>query len=466
WLRGENNRWLTYREIAPRLAEYVNNMGFTHVELMPVAEHFYYPSWGYQVSNFYAPTSRYGTPQDFMYLVDYLHQQGIGVLADWVPAHFPKDEAGLSNFDGTHLYSYSDWRERELWQWGTNMFNWGRHEVRSFLIANALFWLENYHIDGIRVDAVSFMTYRDASRAQWVPNIHGGKENLEAVAFLKDFNIAAHGQYPGILTIAEESTSWSMVSRPTYMSGLGFSMKWAMGWMNNTLKYMHHDPLDRKYYQWLITKYPEYAFSENFMLPLSHDEVAQGKGSLLEKMRGDRWQQFANLRLLIGNMFAMPGKKLLFMGSEFGQSEEWNLNRSLDWHLLQYPEHAGVQRFVRDWNHLYLNEPILHEMDFDPSGFEWIDAADTQHSVISVLRKGKDQTESVLVVFNFTPVPRFNYRIGVPEGGYWREILNSDSEIYSGGNVGNPGGVMAQHVPVHGRPYSLNLTLPPLGMLI
>ena len=466
WMRvPEEGRPLTYRELAPRLADYVARLGFTHVEFLPLMEHPFYGSWGYQTTGYFAPTSRYGSPQDFMYLVDYLHQHGIGVILDWVPSHFPTDEHGLGYFDGTHLYEHADPRQGFHPDWNSFIFNYGRNEVRSFLMSSALFWLDRYHVDGLRVDAVASMLYLDYSRkdGEWIPNEYGGNENLEAIAFLRRFNQDVYRACPDVQTIAEESTAWPMVSRPTYVGGLGFGMKWDMGWMHDTLEYMSQDPIHRKYHHDKLTFRMVYAFSENFVLPLSHDEVVHGKGSLLGKMPGDDWQKFANLRLLYGYMYAQPAKKLLFMGGEFGQWREWNHDQSLDWHLSQLPPHAGLQRWVRDLNGLYRGEPALHELDFDPAGFEWIDCNDTMSSTISLLRKARSTDDRILIVCNYTPVPRHNYRVGAPNGGHWREVLNSDALEYGGSGQGNLGGVEAAPIPFHGRPYSLNLTLPPLA---
>ncbi len=468
WMRvpEEGNRSLTYREIAPKLTEHMQRMGFTHVEFLPITEHPFFGSWGYQTTGFFAPTSRYGTPQDFMYLVDYLHQHNIGVILDWVPSHFPTDQHGLSFFDGTHLYEHADPRQGYHPDWGSYIFNYGRNEVNSFLISSAFFWLDKCHIDGLRVDAVASMLYLDYSRkdGEWIPNQHGGKENLEAVAFLRRFNKAIYGSFPDAVTIAEESTSWLMVSRPTYLGGLGFGMKWDMGWMHDTLSYMENDPIHRKFHHNQLTFRMLYAFNENFVLPLSHDEVVHGKGSLLNKMPGDDWQKFANLRSLFGYMYAQAAKKLLFMGGEFGQWREWNHDSSLDWHLLQSPLHAGLQKWVADLNRTYRSISALHELDCDPSGFEWIDCNDSENSIISLIRKGTDPNDIVLVVCNFTPLPRFNYRIGVPARGFWKELLNSDAQEYGGSGVGNLGGVEAEEHPCHGRPYSLSITLPPLSV--
>lgn len=469
WMRvpEEGYRSLSYREIAPKLTEYVQQLGFTHVEFLPITEHPFFGSWGYQATGFFAPTSRYGTPQDFMYLVDYLHQHNIGVILDWVPSHFPTDQHGLAYFDGTHLFEHADPRQGFHPDWGSFIFNYGRNEVRSFLISSAYFWLDKCHIDGLRVDAVASMLYLDYSRkdGEWVPNQHGGKENLEAISFLRRFNEAVYERFPDVVTIAEESTSWSMVSRPTYIGGLGFGMKWDMGWMHDTLDYMSHDPIHRKFHHNKLTFRMLYAFTENFVLPLSHDEVVHGKGSLLNKMPGDYWQKFANLRSLFGYMYAQAAKKLLFMGGEIGQWREWNHDSSLDWDLLQYPIHQGLQRWVADLNRTYCNERALHELDCDPAGFEWIDCNDSENSTISLIRKAKDCSETVLVACNFTPLPRFNYRLGVPAGGFWKELLNSDAQEYGGSGLGNLGGVEAEENPYHGRPYSLSITLPPLAVV-
>jgi len=467
WMREEHNRPLTYREIAPRLADYVRHMHFTHVQFLPVMEHPFYGSWGYQTTGYFAPTARYGTPQDFMYLVDYLHQAGIAVILDWVPSHFPSDEHGLAYFDGTHLFEHADTREGFHPDWKTLIFNYGRNEIRSFLLSSAMFWLDKYHADGLRVDAVASMLYRDYSRkeGEWLPNKYGGRENLEAIDFLRQLNQEVYKEYPGIQTIAEESTSWPMVSRPIYLGGLGFGLKWDMGWMHDTLKYFALDPIHRKYHHNQLTFRMLYGFTENFVLPLSHDEVVHGKGSLIAKMAGDEWQKFANLRLLFGYMFAQPGKKLLFMGDDFGQEREWGHDMSLEWHVLQYPFHSGMLSWVEQLNRLYASEPALHELDTDPQGFEWIDCNDSVASTISLLRKGKSSKQQVVVVCNFTPVPRIGYRLGVPAGGFWRELLNSDAKEYGGSGMGNLGGVMAEKQEVHGRPYSLNLTLPPLAVI-
>jgi 1,4-alpha-glucan branching enzyme len=466
WMRvpEENFRPLTYREMAPKLAEYVDRMGFTHVEFLPVTEHPFYGSWGYQTVGYFAPTSRYGKPQDLMYLIDCLHQHGVGVILDWVPSHFPTDEHGLGFFDGSHLYEHADPRKGIHPDWDSFIFNYGRDEVRSFLTSSAFYWLDKYHVDGLRVDAVASMLYLDYSRKQgeWIPNQYGGRENLEAISFLRRFNEEVYRNYPDVQTIAEESTDWPMVSRPTYVGGLGFGMKWDMGWMHDTLSYMSKDPIHRKYHHNQLTFRMLYAFQENFVLPLSHDEVVYGKGSLLRQMPGDDWQKFANLRLLFGYMYAQPGKKLIFMGGEFGQWNEWYHEASMDLHLLDYYPHSALQRWVEDLNGLYRSESALHERDFDPGGFEWIDCSDSQGSALSLIRKGRSTDDIVLVVCNFTPLPRLNYRVGIPRGGYWREILNSDAKEYGGSGHGNLGGVEASPIPFHGRPYSLNLTLPPL----
>lgn len=464
----EGNRPLSYREIAPLLADYASEMGFTHVELLPIAEHPFYGSWGYQVTGFYAPTSRYGTPEDFQFFVDTLHQCGIGVIVDWVPAHFPRDAYALARFDGTALYEHEDPRLGEHRDWGTLIFNYGRNEVRNFLLANALFWLDRYHIDGLRVDAVASMLYLDYSRnpGEWLPNRYGGNENLEAIEFIKRFNELVHGRFPGILSIAEESTAWPGVTRPTYLGGLGFSLKWNMGWMHDILTYMSKDPIHRRYHQNLITFGLLYAFHENFALVLSHDEVVHGKRALLDKMPGHWWDKFGNLRALYGFMFGHPGKKTLFMGGEFGQWREWDCESSLDWHLVQSPLHRGMQALVRDLNHLYRSQPALHQVDFHYSGFEWIDFRDADRSVLSFLRRAAEPSDFVVFVCNFTPMVRFEYRIGVPEPGYYRELLNTDATIYGGSGQGNAGGRWAEPIPWQGRPWSLHLTLPPLATLI
>jgi len=469
WMRKEEDpdNSLSYRELAPRLAEYLNEMGFTHVEFLPIMEHPFYGSWGYQVLSFFAPTARYGTPQDFMYLVDELHQHGIGVIVDWVPSHFPSDEHGLGYFDGTYLYEHADPRQRIHPDWDSLIFNYGRSEVYGFLLSSALFWMDRYHVDGLRVDAVASMLYLDYSREQgeWIPNKYGGRENLEAIDFLRRLNTEVYGHYPDGLTVAEESTDWPMVSRPTYVGGLGFGMKWDMGWMHDTLSYMAQDPIFRKYHHDQLTFRMIYAYNENFLLPLSHDEVVHGKGSLIGKMPGDDWQKFANLRLLFGYMYGQPGKKLLFMGAEFGQWAEWRHGESLEWHLLQYPMHQGVKRWVQELNRFLRTEPALYELDFEPAGFEWVDCSDSDAATLSFIRRSKTRDDLILIVCNFTPVPRHNYRVGAPRSGFWREILNSDAKEYGGSGQGNLGGREAFPAPFHGRPYSLNLTIPPLGTL-
>lgn len=464
----EGNRSLNYRELAHYLTEYVKKMGFTHVEFMPVMEHPFYGSWGYQITGFFATTSRYGTPQDFMFLIDYLHQNGIGVILDWVPSHFPSDQHGLSYFDGTHLYEHADYKKGFHPEWGSYIFNYGRHEIKSFLISNALFWLEKYHVDGLRVDAVASMIYLDYSRkhGEWIPNKFGGRENLEAIDFIKRLNEVVYSRFPDVQTIAEESTAWPMVTRPVHLGGLGFGFKWNMGWMHDTLKYFSMDPVYRKYHHNELTFSIWYAFYENFVLPLSHDEVVYGKGSLLNKMPKDNWQKFANLRLLFGYLYTHPGKKLLFMGGEFGQWNEWSHEESLQWHLLQYEPHQGIARWISDLNRFYRKEPVLHEVDFENSGFEWIDISDWQQSVISYIRRGRSTKDVALVICNLTPSPRKNYKIGVPTGGLWLEVLNSDAKDYGGSGHGNFGEVKASSAPEHGRKYSLSLTLPPLGVIV
>ncbi|MBU4148956.1 MAG: 1,4-alpha-glucan branching protein GlgB, partial [Candidatus Omnitrophica bacterium] len=464
----DNNRSLSYREMAHQLADYVKDMGFTHVEFLPLMEHPFYGSWGYQTVGYFAPTSRYGTPQDFMYLVDHLHQNGIGVILDWVPSHFVSDEHGLVYFDGTHLYEHSDPKKGYHPDWNSYIFNYGRREVVNFLISSAMFWLDKYHVDGLRVDAVASILYLDYSRkeGEWIPNEYGGRENLEAISFLKRFNEAVYVNFPDTQTMAEESTAWPMVSRPTYVGGLGFGMKWNMGWMHDTLYYFSQDPVFRKYHHDQLTFSIWYAFWENFMLSISHDEVVHGKRSLLDKMPGDGWQKFANVRLLLGFMYAHPGKKLLFMGSEVGQWDEWNHDGSVEWHLLQYERHRGIQRWLKDLNRVYKNEPALYEMDFENSGFRWIDASDWEQSIVSFIRRGRTTRGTILVVCNLTPVPRYNYRVGVPSAGFWEEILNSDSEEYWGSGHGNFGGVETTPVPTHGMRNSVSLTLPPLGIIV
>jgi 1,4-alpha-glucan branching enzyme len=466
WMRvpEEGGRSLTYRELAPRLAEYATRLGFTHVEFLPVMEHPFYGSWGYQTTGYFAPTSRYGTPEDFMYLVDTLHQAGVGVILDWVPSHFPTDEHGLGYFDGTHLYEHADPRKGIHPDWNSYIFNYGRSEVRSFLMSSAMHWLGTFHADGLRVDAVASMLYLDYSRqpGDWIPNEYGGRENLEALHFLRRLNEDVYQEYPGTQTFAEESTSWPMVSRPTYLGGLGFGYKWDMGWMHDTLMYMSREPIFRRFHHNLLTFRLLYAWTENFVLPLSHDEVVHGKGSLMHQMPGDDAGKLANLRAMFGYMWAQAGKKLLFMGGELAQWNEWYHETSLDWHLLQYLPHGGVQRWVQDLNRTYRSEPALHQLDCDPAGFEWVDANDSESSVISLLRRGKSG-ETVLVVCNFTPVTRTDYLVGVPSGGWWRELLNSDAAEYGGLGQGNLGGVHAEPSPVHGRPFSVRIRVPGLS---
>ena len=471
WKRGNHGHdWLDYRELAHQLVEYCHQLGFTHVELMPISEHPYTGSWGYQTLGYFAATSRYGGPDDFMYFVDYCHRNDIGVLIDWVPAHFPRDEHGLRQFDGTALYEHADPRQGEHPDWGTLIFNYDRTEVRNFLLSNALFWLDKYHIDGLRVDAVASMLYLDYSREEgdWIPNQYGGRENLGAISLLKDFNEQVHGQFPGVLTIAEESTAFTGVSRPTYDGGLGFSLKWNMGWMNDTLQYMRKDPIHRRYHQNDLTFSLIYAFTENFCLPLSHDEVVHGKGSLLDQMAGgeDLWQRFANLRLLFTYMWTHPGKKLLFMGGDIGQWNEWNCDQSLQWDLLQWDSHRGMQRLVTDLNALYRREPALHQVDFEPEGFEWIDCHNEQDCVLAYLRRGRDPQDYLLIGCNFTPVPRLQYRLGVTEQCHFAEVFNSDSTHYDGSNMGNGGGIQATSVGAQQRPYSVQVTLPPLSVIV
>jgi len=464
----EGDRFLTYREMAPLLADYVQETGFTHVEFLPVMEHPFYGSWGYQSIGYFAPTSRYGTPEDFMYLVDYLHRRGIGVILDWVPSHFPSDEHGIIYFDGTHLYEHADPRKGFHPDWKSSIFNYGRSEVRNFLISSALFWLDKYHVDGLRVDAVASMLYLDYSRKEgaWIPNQFGGNENIEAVDFMRRLNEVVYKEYPGVQTFAEESTAWPGVSRPLYLGGLGFGLKWNMGWMHDTLAYASKAPVYRKYHQNELTFSIWYAFYENFVLPFSHDEVVYGKGSMLNKMPGDAWQKFANLRLLLGYMYGHPGKKLLFMGAEFGQGNEWNHDASLDWHLLQYAPHNGLKHWLGDLNHMYRAHPAFWSRDFEQGGFEWVDFHDADKSVISFLRHGRGPKDAVLTVCNFTPVPQHNYRVGVPFGGTWKELLNSDARTYGGAGYGNLGSVEAAPVSFYGRyDYSLSLTLPPLCII-
>jgi 1,4-alpha-glucan branching enzyme len=463
----DGNRSLNYREIAEPLADYASGMGFTHVELLPVMEHPFFGSWGYQVTGYFAPSARYGSPQDLMHLIDTLHRRGVGVILDWVPSHFPSDGHGLAYFDGTHLFEHADPRQGFHPEWNSAIFNYGRAEVRNFLGSSGMFWLDRYHADGLRVDAVASMLYLDYGRrgGEWVPNRYGGNENLEAVSFLRDFNAAVYRDHPDVQTIAEESTAWPMVSRPVHLGGLGFGLKWNMGWMHDTLAYMSVDPLYRRYHHGKLAFSIWYAFSENFVLPLSHDEVVHGKGALIGKMPGDEWQQFANLRLLYGYMWGHPGKKLLFMGGEFGQKREWQHDESLEWQVLQYPLHAGVQRWVQDLNRFYRGEPALYELDFSPEGFEWVDCSDADNSVLTFLRKARDPRDLLLIVCNFTPVVRDNYRVGVPRGGWWRECLNSDAPLYGGSGQGNLGGVEAAPLPAHARYHSLTLRLPPLSVM-
>jgi len=464
----EGGRHLTYRELAPRLTNYLRETGFTHVELMPITEHPFYGSWGYQTTGYFAPTSRYGSPEDFMFLVDTLHQAGIGVILDWVPSHFPTDAHGLSFFDGTYLFEHSDPKRGFHPEWNSSIFNYGRHEVRSFLISSALFWLEKYHLDGLRVDAVASMLYLDYARkeGEWIPNEFGGKEDLDAIHFLRTLNEAVYRDHPDVQTIAEESTAWPMVSRPTYVGGLGFGLKWNMGWMHDTLFYFSREPVHRKYHHDQLTFSIWYAFQENFVLPLSHDEVVHGKGSLIGRMPGDDWQKFASLRALFGYMWTHPGKKLLFMGGEIAQWREWNHDDSLDWHLLDHGPHQGIHRWIQDLNRVYRAEPALHQRDFSNDGFEWVDLHDWESSIVSFLRFSENREDFVLVVCNFTPVPRSNYRVGVPRGGHWRELLNSDAAIYGGSGQGNLGGVEASPTGSHGRLHALTLQLPPLGVLV
>jgi 1,4-alpha-glucan branching enzyme len=469
WRKKSKSESPGYRELAEPLIQYVKQMGFTHVEFMPVAEHAYYPSWGYQVTGFYAPTSRYGPPEEFQFLVNALHEAGLGVIIDWVPAHFPRDEWALARFDGTALYEHEDPRKGEQQDWGTLIFNYGRHEVVNFLLANALFWCDRFHVDGLRVDAVASMLYLDYSRrpGQWIPNQYGGRENLEAIDFIRQFNHLTHTEFPGVMTIAEESTAWPQVTRPPYLGGLGFSFKWNMGWMHDTLAYFSHDPIHRKYHQNDLTFAMLYHHNENFILPLSHDEVVHGKRSLLGRMPGDDWRRFANLRTLLGYQWLFPGKKLLFMGCEFGQSAEWNANSELDWKLLEAgPYHRGVQRFVEDLGKLYLAEPALWKGDYDKDGFHWIDTSDHANSVLSFLRQDPEHFHELVVIANLTPVPRQQYRIGLPRRGQWRELLNSDAAVYGGSNMGNCGGVMATDKAWQGQPCSAEFVLSPLSIMV
>lgn len=470
WMRRSNEvgRMLTYRELALKLADYVLEMGFTHVEFLPVMEHPFYGSWGYQCTGYFAPTSRHGSPVDFMALVDHLHENGIGVLLDWVPSHFATDNYALGCFDGTHIYEHADDRQGFHPDWGSYIFNYGRNEVVSFLISNALYWLDVFHADGLRVDAVASMLYLDYSRKQgeWVPNVHGGRENLEALAFLRKLNETVYKEHPDVHVMAEESTDWPMVSKPTSLGGLGFGMKWDMGWMNDTLDYMQKDPIYRSHHLDRLTFRMIYAYHENFILPLSHDEVVHGKGSLLGRMPGDDWQKFANLRLLFGYMFTQPGKKLLFMGCEFGQWSEWNHEKSLDWHLLEHSPHRGVQLWVKHLNQLYRTERALYENDFSADGFEWIDCNDSENCILVMLRKGNLPEDSLVIILNFTPVPREGYRLGVPHDGNWKEILNSDSKIFFGSGLENKSSCVADSIKWHGQPYSVCLTLSPLSVII
>jgi 1,4-alpha-glucan branching enzyme len=469
WRRSlEEDRPLTYLELAEQLPAHVRRNGFTHVELLPVMEHPFTGSWGYQTTGYFAPTSRFGTPQELMTLIDALHREQIGVILDWVPSHFATDPHGLELFDGTHLYEHADARQGFHPDWGSYIFNYGRNEVRSFLLSSALHWLDAYHADGLRVDAVASMLYLDYSRKQgeWIPNRYGGRENLEAIDLMRTLNTAVYGEHPGAQTYAEESTAWPMVSRPTYVGGLGFGFKWDMGWMHDTLLYFQHEPIHRRYHHHELTFRGLYAFTENYVLPLSHDEVVHGKGALLDKMPGDEWQKRANLRALLGYMYALPGKKLLFMGAEIGQWREWHHDSSIDWHLLDEPGHEGIRRWVADLNGVYRERPAMHELDCDPAGFEWVHTSDSDASVLAFLRKGRDPADTVLVVLNLTPVVRHRYRVGAPRGGRWRELLNSDGDVYGGGGTGNLGAVEADHNPAHGRDHSLVLSLPPLACLL
>ena len=470
WRRGgeHGEQILGYREIAPLLADYVCSMGFTHVEFLPLMEHPFYGSWGYQTTGYFAPSSRYGTPQDFMFLVDHLHQRGVGVILDWVPSHFPTDGHGPGFFDGTHLYEHGDPRQGIHPDWDSFIFNYGRHEVRSFLLSSAMYWIDRYHVDGLRVDAVASMLYVDYSRkeGEWIPNAHGGRENLEAIDFLRQLNAEIYQHYPDVQTFAEESTAWPMVSRPAYLGGLGFGLKWDMGWMHDTLEYMKVDPVHRRYHHNELTFRMVYAFNENFTLPLSHDEVVHGKGSLLSKMPGDEWQKFANLRLLYGYMYTQPGKKLLFMGGELGQWSEWVHENSLDWHLLEHAPHQGLQRWVRDLNTFYRGEPALHELDCKGGGFSWVECNDSEQSTLVYMRHGLRPSDALLVACNFTPVPRHHYRIGVSEPGHWKEILNSDAALYGGSGQGNLGAAHTAPTAYHDHPQSLVITLPPLAVVV
>jgi 1,4-alpha-glucan branching enzyme len=469
WMRVPEDRYrsLSYVEIAPKLIDYVKRLGFTHVELMPVMEHPFFGSWGYQLTGYFSPSARYGSPQDFMALVDALHQNGIGVILDWVPSHFPSDGHGLVYFDGTHLYEHTDPRQRDHPEWGTVLFDYGRLEVQSFLTSSAVFWLDKFHADGLRVDGVTSMLHLDYGRAegQWVPNRHGGRENLDAVAFLRRMNDAVHREYPDTLTIAEEATAWPRVTAPTRVGGLGFDLKWDMGWMHDTLRYLARDPMHRRYHHDELTFRRMYAYSERYLLALSHDEVVYGKGSLLGRMPGDDWQKHANLRLLFAYMLATPGKQLLFMGGEFGQPSEWNHDSSLDWHIASTPAAQGIQHLVRELNRVYVENPALYVRDYEPEGFDWVDANDSRQSTLSFLRRSADPDESILAVFNFTAEPRHDFRIGVDSAGFWHELINTDAKVYGGSGLGNQGGVEASAIPSHGRPHSLSLTLPPLAAL-
>ncbi|VTR97538.1 glycogen branching protein : 1,4-alpha-glucan branching enzyme GlgB OS=Nitrolancea hollandica Lb GN=glgB PE=3 SV=1: CBM_48: Alpha-amylase: Alpha-amylase: Alpha-amylase_C [Gemmata massiliana] len=466
WMREADPPYhsLNYRDIAPKLAAYCQDMGFTHVELLPITEHPFFASWGYQTTGYFAATSRYGTPQDLMFLVDTLHQHGVAVILDWVPSHFATDAWALSRFDGTALFEHADAKQGFHPDWGSYVFNYSRHEVRSFLLSSAMFWLDKYHIDGLRVDAVASMLYLDYSRkaGEWVPNQYGGRENIDAVNFLRRFNEEVYKHFPDVQTFAEESTAWPMVSRPTYVGGLGFGYKWDMGWMHDTLKYFMMDPVHRKHHQNDLTFRMLYAYNESFVMPLSHDEVVQGKGPLWDKMAGDEWQKYAGMRLLFAYQWGMTGKKLIFMGDEIAQRQEWRHDQSIDWHLLKFTPHKGVQGVVRDLNKLYATEPALHELDNQPGGFEWIDCTDAANSVIACMRKGKGD-DVIVIVYNFTPIPRHNYRVGVPGPGAWTEVLNTDAGVYGGSNVGNSGSVYAEFQPMHGQKYSVALNLPPLG---
>ncbi|MEQ8674258.1 MAG: 1,4-alpha-glucan branching protein GlgB [Aggregatilineales bacterium] len=468
WRRREDGTWMTYQEFSTTLVDYCKHMGYTHIELMPISEHPFDGSWGYQVTGYFAVTSRFGTPDDFKYFVDVCHNNDIGIILDWVPAHFPKDGYALSYFDGTHLYEHADPRKGEHPDWGTYIFNYGRNEVRNFLISNALFWLKEYHIDGLRVDAVSSMLYLNFGRneGEWIPNEHGGNENLDAVFFLRSFNEIVHREFPGAITVAEESTSWPMVSRPTYLGGLGFTMKWNMGWMHDTLDYMKRDPIYRRFHHNQLTFSLMYAFSENFVLSLSHDEVVHLKGSIMEKMAGDWWQKFASVRLLTGYQMTHPGKKLMFMGQEIGQWREWSEERSLDWFLLSMDTHSSLQKWVADLNKFYKNQPSLYEHDFDPAGFQWIEANDADNSTYAYIRFADDTDDFLIIAANFTPVPHYNYRIGVPKLGMYQEVLNSDSSFYGGGNVGNAGSVVAETLPWRDWQQSMSITVPPLGIVV